>query len=122
MKLSRSLMLATACAPLLMHGTPASAASSYVIGTVTSVLMNADSTFGGCMAGLSVSPASKLSNCAPDYVTFSCSGDYTDQVRAYRLLDQAQLAFATNATVVVAFQDDKVHNGYCFAYRIDVVR
>jgi hypothetical protein len=75
------------------------------------------------MAKLSVNPATKLPTCNGWFVTFSCTGDFaTNTVQAYRLLDQAQLALAANKTVNVFFQDDKKHNGYCFANRIDVIK
>jgi len=86
--------------------------------------------FGGCMANISL-PAKFIwpAECAPTpaiakdpWVTFSCTGDFaTNQVQAYRLLDQAQLALAGNKKVDVYFTNDK-HNGYCFAYRIDVIK
>ena len=83
--------------------------------------MSADSRWGGCMAALTVDPQDVLPNCSSHWVTFSCSGDFTDPVRAYRMVDQAQLAIATGKQVGVWFQDDKMHNGYRFANRIDIV-
>ena len=122
MRIPRILLIATASAALSLTGSPAGAASSSVIATVAGVLLRADSTFGGCMVYLSVDPSTVLPNCGPSWVSFSCTGDFTDQVRAYRMVDQAQLALATNKTVYVEFQDDKKHNGYCFASRIDLYR
>lgn len=87
---------------------------------VVSVLIQSDTTFGGCMAKLSVDPSTLLPACAPHWVTFSCSGDFTSEVRAYRMLDQAQLALATSRRVQVVVDDSRRHNGYCFATRIDV--
>lgn len=96
------------------------AASGSVSSTVQGVLMFADSTFGGCMAYISPGPQTILPGCQSGWVTFSCSGDFTDQVRAYRMVDMAQMALATNRPVFVSFRDDQTHNGYCFAYRFDV--
>jgi hypothetical protein len=73
------------------------------------------------MVKLSVNPNKALPNC-DEWLTLSCSGKWTDQVRAYRMLDQFQLAYATNRKVEVWFQDDKTHDGYCFANRVEVVR
>jgi hypothetical protein len=39
---------------------------------------------------------------------------------AFRMLDQAQLAFALQKTVYVVIDDTKKHNGYCTAVRLDV--
>jgi hypothetical protein len=107
---------------LLTIGGQALAASAVVTANVNRVLISADARWGGCMAALSVNPQTVLAGCSPWWVTFSCSGDFTDPVRAYRMLDQTQLALATGKMVSVWFQDDKKHNGYCFADRIDIVR
>jgi hypothetical protein len=120
-KTTTSLSLNVLCATaLLVTAAPASAAS--LIATVAKVTMTGDSSLGGCMVMLSVNPRTVLPNCGNVWVSFSCSGEFTDAVRAYRMLDQAQLALATGKTVQVWFQDDKKHNGYCFANRIDVLR
>jgi hypothetical protein len=74
------------------------------------------------MTQLSVNPAGVLPTCAVGWVTFSCTGDFTDPVCAYRMVDQARLALASGRPVAVWIQDDKKHNGYCFANRIDVLR
>jgi hypothetical protein len=118
-----SLSLRSVIATLLFAaGGQAMAASSYVIGNVNRVLMTGDDTFGGCMAALSVDPQTVLPGCQSWWVTFSCSGAFTDVVRAYRMADVAELALATGKQVQVFFRDDTTHNGYCFAYRIDVLR
>ncbi len=89
---------------------------------VNRVLVVADDRFGGCMAALSVDPATVLPACMPTWVSFSCTGDFTDPVRGYRMLDQAQLALATERLVMVTVVDTSLHNGYCFANRIDVIK
>ncbi|MGB5621843.1 MAG: hypothetical protein WBN65_05060 [Gammaproteobacteria bacterium] len=89
--------------------------------SVDRTLMTGDSKFGGCMALLSKTFADVLPACGNRWVTFSCDGTYTDPVRAYRMLDQAQLALATGMEVNVMVDDSKKHNGYCFASRIDVI-
>ena len=88
---------------------------------VLRILISSDETWGGCMAALSVDPAMMLADCLGGWVSFSCSGDFTDSTRAYRMLDQAQLAFATGKNVMVTFEDNRMHNGYCFAQRIDIL-
>ena len=118
-----SLRLRVACAVVLLSvAAQASAATGNVTAYVNRVLIGGDATYGGCMALLSVSPQSVLGSCGPSWVSFSCSGAFTDPVRGYRMLDQAQLALATGKRVQAFFQDDKKHNGYCFASRIDVQR
>jgi hypothetical protein len=113
---------AVAVALLLGASGQALAASGSVVGTVTRVLMVADATFGGCMAAVSPGPETALPGCQADWVTFSCSGDFTDPVRAYRMVDVAELALSTGKQVEVLVRDDLKHNGYCFADRIAVSR
>jgi hypothetical protein len=96
--------------------------SVYVSAKVQRVLVVSDSLYGGCMAMLSVDPASVLPACSPNWVTFSCTGDFTDPIRAYRMLDQAQLALSSDKPVLLQITDAQRHNNYCFAPRIDVLR
>lgn len=103
-------------------GPLARADTATITAVVTRVLVTGSTNLGGCMAKLSVDPASVLPLCAPGWVTFSCTGNFTDPVRAYRMLDQAQLALAADKKVVVWITDANRHNGYCFATRIDVVK
>lgn len=123
LKLTRSLTLNSLCAGVLLTvAGPLSALESQVTAKVLQVMVAVDDYGGGCMAKLSFSPHKVLPLCARDWVTMSCSGEYTEIVRAYRLLDQAQLALASGKSVTVWIQDDKTHDGYCLASRIDVLR
>jgi hypothetical protein len=107
---------------LLATAAPAPAGTGTVVANVNRVLIAADDRWGGCMAALSVNPQSVLPSCGSSWVTFSCTGDFMDRVRAYRMLDAAELALATGKRVNVWFRDDKMHNGYCLADRLDVLR
>ena len=108
---------------LLSSGGQAIAASGTITNAyVNRVAISGDQRWGGCIAQLSISPQTILPGCGAGWVTFSCSGNFADPVRAYRMVDQAQLALATSKKVIVYFQDDKKHNGYCFANRLDVLR
>jgi hypothetical protein len=88
--------------------------------TITKTMVTSDGMFGGCMAKLATDPKTVLGTCGALWVTFSCTGDYTDVVRAYRMLDQAQLALAGSRTVSVQIDDGQKINGYCMVRRIDV--
>lgn len=90
--------------------------------TINRTLVVGSDLFGGCMAATSVDPSTLLPGCARNWVTFSCTGDFGDQVQAYRMLDQAQLALATDKNVMLEVRDSQKHNGYCYAARIDVIR
>lgn len=98
------------------------AEAGLVTAKVNSVLINADDTWGGCMAYLSVSPSTVLPRCAEGWVTFGCSGQFADPVRGYRMLDVAELALATGRSVNVWVRDDMMHDGSCFAHRIEILR
>ncbi len=87
---------------------------------VDRTLVSDGSRWGGCMVLLSEDPADVLPACGR-WLSFSCDGTYTDPVRGYRMLDQAQLALATGMAVNVIIDDSRKHDGYCFASRIDVV-
>jgi hypothetical protein len=89
---------------------------------VQRVMVVGDNRFGGCMALLAHDPAAQLPGCAGNWVSFSCTGDFAEPVRAYRMLDQAQLALAAGKRVLVQVTDSKKHNGYCYCSRIDVIR
>jgi hypothetical protein len=118
-----SFGLSAVCAlALIAPGGQALAAAGTVTAYVNQVLITGDDRWGGCMAALSVNPQTVLPGCGATWVAFSCMGSFADPVRAYRMVDQAQLALAANKRVYVGFQDDKKHNGYCYAYRIDVLR
>ena len=66
--------------------------SAHINAFVTQTRVAGDDAYGGCMAALSKSPKNMLPACKNTWVTFSCDGTYTDPVRAYRMLDQAQLS------------------------------
>ena len=117
----RSLSVLCAFAPL-MGATTAMGESGWVVGKVQRTLVHYDDTFGGCMALMSPSPHSVLPGCKPDWVSFDCGGTRTDPVRAYRMLDQAQLALTTGKTARLWVTDSTKFNGYCWALRIDVDR
>jgi len=115
-------ILSTLILSTILASTVAQGATASLNGKIDRVMIHNDGGFGGCMAQLSVNPKAALPACGGGWVTFSCTGDFTDPVSAYRSFDQAQLALATHKNVLVVIDDSRRHNGYCFATRIDVVR
>lgn len=97
-------------------------AEGYVTANVVDVLLNADDSWGGCMAKLSANPRNELPSCSDDWVTFSCSGEFTDNVRAYRMFDQAQLALVTGKTVILKITDAQKHDGFCFVRSFELLQ
>lgn len=120
---SSSIRFAAAAAAALSLSLPVAEAATWTIPntSVTAVMVHADSTFGGCMAKLAVDPKTVAPLCGAWWVTFSCSGNFTTMPRAYRMLDQAQLALSTAKRVTVVIRDHQQHNGICMVQRIDVL-
>lgn len=121
MKATTSILSIIAVMILTATLAPRPATAAELVTKVRYVLISADETYGGCMIGLADNPATVVPGCGGWWVSFSCSGDYTDPVRAYRMLDQAQLAWATGKRVKIIFDDSKLHGLYCFASRIDLL-
>ena len=118
---NRTLMVGAAA--LLLAPAWSSAAVKPVVANVTQTLVAAGSTWGGCMARLSESPAEEGLDCPAggNWVTFSCTGEYTSKTAAFQMFDSAQLAFVAGHPVKVFVDDQRRHNGYCFVSRLDVL-
>lgn len=84
---------------------------------VNRLMVTGDTTMGGCMAQLTVPVGT---GCTGYWVSFSCTADFADKDRAYRMYDMAQMAYTLGKRVTVFVDNTKTHNGYCFANRIDV--
>jgi hypothetical protein len=108
------------------------AASGILNGSyITRVLVTAttDNLFGGCMINVSLDPnaVANMGACSPMFLTLNCDGVTgtstvsPDTVRAYRMLDQAQLALAANKPTYITFTDTLIKNGYCSVTRLDVI-
>ena len=77
--------------------------------------------WGGCMALLDRDIATAGLDCRGAWVTFSCTGDFTSKDIAYKMLESAQMALALDREVSVMVDDQLLHNGWCYANRIDVL-
>jgi len=94
-----------------------------VVGKIESTLSNNGDAHGGCMIFLDEVLADYALDCPGSGVSFSCTGDFSPKDAAYSMFDSAKLGFALEKDVVVFVDDSKKHNnGYCFAYRIDLLR
>jgi hypothetical protein len=98
------------------------AASAWLTTKITEVGLSGGNWGGGCRAKLTANPAVVIPGCMADWVTFSCSGEFTDNVRAYRMCDLAQLALVTDRYVAVNVTDDMTANGVCFASDIFLLK
>ena len=61
-------------------------------------------------------------DCKTNWVSFSCSGDFTSKDVGYRMFDSALTAFVLGNRVMLEVDDTKKHNGYCYAGRVDIRR
>lgn len=96
----------------------ASAASKYYNANVERILTDSEN-FGGCMAFVNPSPSDEGLDCSASWITFSCTGDFNSKSDAQSKVSAAQLALVTRGRVGIRVEDDRKHNGYCFARRID---
>ena len=97
------------------------AATGVVQGNVDRTLVAGDGRWGGCMVYLDVKINTVLPSCPSNWVSFSCTGNFTTKDAANRMFDSAMMAKALGKSVKVIVDDTKKHNGYCYAWRVDVL-
>ena len=97
----------------------ASSSQGFYVGKVNAVLVDSVN-FGGCMALIVPGPEATLINCGAAWVTFSCTGDFNTKTFGNSKLQMVQLAKVADMNVSLLIDDTKMHNGYCFAQRIDI--
>lgn len=78
--------------------------------------------FGGCMALLEADLDSAGLACPENWVSFSCTGDFTSVNAAERNFDMAQIGLVTGAQIRIYVDDSKRHNGACYGYRIQLAQ
>ena len=87
--------------------------------TITKTVLQ-NGSYGNCMVRLD-KPLRNL-NCPASWVSFSCDGTYQPREVANSMFDSAQMALALDKKVNIRIDDLKKHNGYCFGFRIDVIK
>lgn len=108
---------------ILMALVPASyAATTKVRGFITKTVVADEGRWGGCMIRINQLLADSGLDCRSKWVSFSCSGVFTEKDIAYRMFDQAQMAFALGREIEVYVDDTKKHKDYCYANRVNVLR
>jgi hypothetical protein len=115
------------CASLLLSvvSVQSIAGEDVVNGTLIDQLLlsfdaNPNGMYGGCMMHITSVANTNLTNC-DQWLSLDCNGNDTDVVRAYRMYDQAQLAFTAGKRVLVVFNNDRVYNGvFCTVNRLDI--
>ena len=104
---------------VLISGIHTGAAVERIEAKAVRTLTTGDGRFGGCMVQLNQSLAEAGLNCT-NWVTFSCTGVHASRDDGFRMFESAQMAFALDKTMVLEVNDEKKHNGHCYARRIDV--
>ena len=123
----KRMMIGVAALLALSLGALAYGATMAVTSKFNRTLSADDGTFGGCMAQLDTSLREAGLDCGSNWVTFSCSGNasqeaFTNRDDAYRKFDSALMAFALDKRVSVTVTDEMKQNGHCFAKRVDVLK
>ncbi len=104
---------------VLLYTVHAGAAVERIEAKAERTLTTGDGRFGGCMVQLDQSLSDKGLNCT-NWVTFSCTGVHTSKDEGFRMFESAQMAFALDKTLVLEVDDERKHNGHCYARRVDV--
>lgn len=81
-------------------------------------IMTHETEYGGCMARVDEVEEASGGACT-NWLTFSCTGDLTDEANATRLFEAAQIAYLTDRYVRFQADSSRQHNGHCFARRVD---
>lgn len=123
----KRMMMGIAALLALSLGALAYGATMAVIGKFDRTFSADDGANGGCMAQLDVSLREAGLDCSTNWVTFSCSGNasqeaFTNRDDAYRKFDSALMAFALDKRVRVDVTDEMKQGGACFATRLDVLK
>lgn len=116
----RGGMAVLVSALLLLSAVGAEAAVERVEAKAVRTLTTGDGRFGGCMVQLNKRLSEVGLNCPGTWVTFSCTGVHASKEDGSRMFDSAQMAFSLDKTIVVEVNDEKKHNGHCYARRVDV--
>jgi hypothetical protein len=110
-------------ASILAVSAPSDAATATIRDArVTRTLVADQDRWGSCMALLDQSIGASGLDCPGQWVSFSCSGEFTAKDVGYKMFETAQMAQALGFRVNVVADDSLKHNGFCYANRIDVYR
>ena len=123
----KRMMIGIAALLALSLGALAYGATMVVTSKFNRTLSADDGAFGGCMGQLDASLRDAGLDCASNWVTFSCSGNasqeaFTNRDDAYRKFDSALMAFALDKRVSVTVTDEMKQGSHCFAKRVDVLK
>ena len=118
--MKRTLLLLMALC--VVYAPVSHAATAKVKGLITKAVVADEGRWGGCMVSIDQKLADSGLDCPNKWVSFSCSGVFTEKDVAYRMFDQAQMAFSLGRKVELYVDDTKKHNTYCYSNRINVLK
>ena len=106
---------------LLLVSHNAFAVKATMTAKVIQLLNSNSSGWGGCMVKTDKSVRQETGlDCNSSWVTFSCTGTYGPKDQAYKMYDSAQMAMVMDYNITFHLDDEKKHNGFCLATRIDI--
>ena len=70
---------------------------------------------GGCIVRVSPNPADVLAGCGNYWLTMSCSGVHNSKSEGNAKYSTGQLAYVANKPLVALLNNQKLHNGLCYA-------
>lgn len=121
MEVKRLSKKVAAVAMLLSFAWPHSAFSAgELIANVTRILTS-PSDYGGCMVRLDPPPSTVADrDCAGNFVSLDCDGNYHSKATGNNFLSAAQLALVTGYQIQIILDDtQKINEYYCTANRLD---
>ena len=101
---------------LAVAGT-AHAAKYSATGSVDKIMIDRED-FGQCM--IAVAGFTAPGNCGKKWVSLDCAGNFNSKSVGRSMLETAQIAKATDATVTAVFNDSQRVDGRCVAYRLSL--
>jgi len=97
----------------------ASAQTEVLDNATVSRLLSKEGMFGECMAKINKVPV--IANCPnTGWVSFSCDGTYNSVQVGKMSYGLALLAYSLGKKLYIEIDDTKLHDGYCFASRVDL--
>lgn len=118
----RILNLSVLIASICFLVPPAIQADTASIRGEVTRLLTSESDFGGCMVLLEDNVQDALPACRANWVTLSCDGSFLASNVSKRLLESVQIAYALEQPVRIYVDDSRRINGYCLAFRVDLVQ
>lgn len=110
-----NILLRISIGVLLSVAGIAHAAKYYATGAVNQIMVDRED-FGQCM--IAVAGFTAPGNCGKKWISLDCAGHFNSKSIGRSMLETAQIAKATDATVTAYVKDNQRVDGRCVAYRL----